>query len=527
MRTRPSRTLSLLILVPLALALAAPPALADTSATPSDAPSSASPGGLAGTIGGVVDHLTHGEALQALDTAEDLLDQVTTPAPASAAAPGDLSAALSDLAAALPSLHGADRTRAKAILARPTADTTGVDIIDYSYTEDTHLQRRCSTHFCVTYTTAAHASQYAVNGVRLDNSATYAEAGRDLSVLEHVYSVETGTLGFRKPRSDGPGNGSFTNYDGRFDVFLTDIGAGGYYGYCVPDSGASATSSAYCVLDNDFARSEFHTAPWRARDVTAAHEFFHAIQSAYRIGQPYWFSEGTAVWMEDIVYNSINDYLQYVPASPIRRPLVPFTSNGGYARYGAFAIFKFLSSHYHDRAFIRKMWQRVAAGYGPLGAMKSVLGTHHSGFKAAARTFGIWNTLRTHTYPERKSYKPAGWWKKRTLKATRKSTGKMHVRIKPLATAPVKLTPGKGLRKHARIKIQVNGPGRGHTPVVRVQIRKRSGHVATKHFRLGRRGNGTHTFDFNRRTVSSVVVTMTNATYKGSAQRFMVKAKVK
>lgn len=522
MRIRSSRSLSLLIVLPLAVALAGAPALADT---PSDNPSDT----ISSTVGGLVDHLTHGEALDALDTAEGLIDQVTDPAAPTASAPGDLTSALTQLAAAVPSLHGADRARAKAILARPTADTTGVDLIDYSYTEDQSLERRCSTHFCVTYTTAVGASNY-VNqyGDRLDNSATAAEASRDLSVLEHVYSVETGTLGFRKPRSDAAtSNGSFTNYDSRFDVFLSDIGAGGYYGYCAPDSGVSATSSAYCVLDNDFARSEFHTTPSRARDVTAAHEFFHAIQYAYRIGEPYWFSEGTAVWMEDIVYNSINDYLQYLPASPIRKPLVPFTSNGGFARYGAFAIFKFLTAHYSDRAFVRKMWERAAAGQGPLGAMKTVLGAHHSGFKAAAREFGIWNTLRTHTYPERKSYKPAGWWKTPTLKKSHTSTGKKHVAIKPLATAPVRLTPGKGLKKRARIKIHVDGPGKGHTPVVRVQIRKRNGHVATKTFKLGRRGNGTHSYDFNRRKVSSVVVTMTNATYEGKAQRFVFKAKVK
>jgi len=159
--------------------------------------------------------------------------------------------------------------------------------------------------------------------------------------------------------------------------------------------------------------------------------------------------------------------------------------------------------------------------------MRSVLGAHHRNLKQAAGDFGVWNTLRTHTYPERKSYKPSGWWKKVTLKKARRSTGKRKVTIRPLATAPLRLKPGKGLRKHARIRIHVNGPGRGHAPVVRVQIRKRNGRMPTRTFKLNRRGNGTHSYTFNRHKVASIVVTMTNATSAGRAQRFVIKAKAR
>ena len=52
--------------------------------------------------------------------------------------------------------------------------------------------------------------------------------------------------------------------------------------------------------------------------VTAAHEFFHAIQFAYPSIDGWfnennlWWIEATATWMEDIVYDNVNDYYQNI-----------------------------------------------------------------------------------------------------------------------------------------------------------------------------------------------------------------------
>jgi hypothetical protein len=39
----------------------------------------------------------------------------------------------------------------------------------------------------------------------------------------------------------------------------------------------------------------------RPLKVTAAHEFFHAVQFAYDIGEDGWLMESTATWMEEHV----------------------------------------------------------------------------------------------------------------------------------------------------------------------------------------------------------------------------------
>ena len=46
--------------------------------------------------------------------------------------------------------------------------------------------------------------------------------------------------------------------------------------------------------------------------MTLAHEYNHILQFGYDAYQDAWFAESTAIWMEDQVYNGINDYLRYV-----------------------------------------------------------------------------------------------------------------------------------------------------------------------------------------------------------------------
>lgn len=58
--------------------------------------------------------------------------------------------------------------------------------------------------------------------------------------------------------------------------------------------------------------------------VTVAHEFFHAVQFAYDWREDNWLLEGTATWMEEQVYDAINDNRQYIKGpGPITRPYIP------------------------------------------------------------------------------------------------------------------------------------------------------------------------------------------------------------
>ncbi|HEX7739901.1 MAG TPA: MXAN_6640 family putative metalloprotease [Marmoricola sp.] len=507
MRQRNSRNISVLLTLPL-IAVMGVVSMGPAASAASPGPGDPTPGGAKGPLA-LVQHL---------------IDQVTPGDDAAHALPAapdghvDVTAMLSQLEAALPKLHGDQRTQAQQILARPTdgsGDYLGSGVFIHLDPSATKMVQ--TKHFVIHYVSSG------------TNGATRAQVNRTASVMEHVWKTEVGHLGFHAPKSDANVS-SKQNINKKVDIYLGNLGQYRIYGYCAADNYNAATSSGYCVLDNNFSAAKFgyRTSPLNSLRVTAAHEFFHDIQYSYHAnlqGWP-WFAEGTAVWMEDRVYNSVNDYLQYVPVSPIRRPLVPFVNTGSYARYGSFVAFKFFTSRFHDPTFVRKLWTRVGSGHTPMAAIKSVLASHKSSLPRAMRDFGVWNTLRAHTYPERLSYKPVGWWHNRTLSKSHPGTGRYSVKIKPLATAPLRLKPSSHLGKSVRVVIRVDGPARRYAPAAQIQIRKRNGSVATRYFTLAANGNGVHRYHFNPHKVSSIVLTLTNAE-QGKRRTFRVNAYLK
>ena len=121
------------------------------------------------------------------------------------------------------------------------------------------------------------------------------------AVFDHSWDREIGELGYLPPPEDS---------DGIYDIHIQQLGLQGVYGLTFPTG--STTSSSYIQIDNDFTDNIYQTRGLDGLRVTAAHEFFHAIQFAYYA--PFdaaWWQELTATWMEDVIYDDINDYYQY------------------------------------------------------------------------------------------------------------------------------------------------------------------------------------------------------------------------
>jgi hypothetical protein len=175
-------------------------------------------------------------------------------------------------------------------------------------------------------------------------------------VAEHVYSIENGRLGWRDPRSDGREGGG----RGKTDVYLAQIG-GSLFGYAAPDRGQATRGHrlprrlhGYLVLDNDYDPFEFPgTKSLEDLEVTFAHEYNHILQFGYDAYQDAWFAESTATWMEDQVYNGINDYLRYVRRWA-RLYDTPLTATA-IREYGT-AVWNHWLSHRYGRSIIRKAW---------------------------------------------------------------------------------------------------------------------------------------------------------------------------
>ena len=75
------------------------------------------------------------------------------------------------------------------------------------------------------------------------------------------------------------------------------------------------------MLDNDYSRGEFPTnTPEENLQVTAAHEYFHAVQFGYDVAEDGWVMEATATWAEDELYDGVNDNVQYLRSGPMSLP---------------------------------------------------------------------------------------------------------------------------------------------------------------------------------------------------------------
>ncbi|MBI3158977.1 MAG: hypothetical protein HYZ26_05190 [Chloroflexi bacterium] len=211
------------------------------------------------------------------------------------------------------------------------------------------------------------------------------------STLEFVWDVEINIFGWPAPPPDGGRGG-----DNRLDVYLSDIinryGALGYvtnegHDALVGDNPATEAveqraMSAFLVLDNDY-QDDLLRPEDRARWLellrsTASHEFLHVIQFGIDGGEnDNWFFESVATWMEDEVYNDINDLVRYVGAA-FKAPDSCQLARGGVTKeedrlnwYARWLFFRFISER-HGHATVRDIW--LTAGHDQTNGYKAFAG---------------------------------------------------------------------------------------------------------------------------------------------------------
>lgn len=110
-----------------------------------------------------------------------------------------------------------------------------------------------------------------------------------------------------------------------------------------------------------------------AMKVTAAHEFFHVLQFltplpyAWNDDQDDWWLETSATWMEDEVFDAVDDYYQYFPGTTGWARFVeaglPVNFNDPHyitRAYGGVIFAKYLSEHVGGAASIKDIWTLIA-----------------------------------------------------------------------------------------------------------------------------------------------------------------------
>ena len=297
------------------------------------------------------------EAEAALEDAQAALDGTSSGSPTAAPDP---TLAMNALAGSYDQLEGADRHRARSLLARPTDGA--LDQYKDGYPAGAPVASAESPHFCVFWVdSSAYQDAPDLTDANGNGVPDYVESV--LGIAEYSYSIEVkpGAMAWLPPKPDTTGCGGDPAL--RSDLYLKQLGDAGLFGYESPDPGQGRARSkyGYMVLDDDYAKSEYGYAdPAIPAAVTFAHEFNHLLQQNYDSFQDLWMFESTATWAEEQVYPDLNDWLHYVPSFAMSpgSPITEAKASRGLRIYGS-AVW----NHWIDRGAglgpgaIRRAWE--------------------------------------------------------------------------------------------------------------------------------------------------------------------------
>ncbi|HLM32787.1 MAG TPA: MXAN_6640 family putative metalloprotease, partial [Gaiellaceae bacterium] len=250
-----------------------------------------------------------------------------------------------------------------------------------------------------------------------------------------------------------------------------------------------SSSSAYCVVDDDFARTQFPgpTRGLAALKVTAAHEFFHAVQFSYDYLEDTWLMEGTAAWMEDEVFDNINDNRQFLHASPLARSTIPLDLSLAPYHYGAWIFWRYLSERF-DPGLVREVWEqadgaRVGGRLYSLAATRAALSARGLSFGAALGGFSVANRRPVTGYEEGRAYPLAPTSRTWTLRAPGASTGWRSRSLEHLTSRSFAFRTAGTTSRRLRLELLV--PLRATGSEARLLVYRRNGTVSVRSLRAG------------------------------------------
>jgi len=260
------------------------------------------------------------------------------------------------------------------------------------------------------------------------------------TALEKAWNIDHSVLGYATPPSDG----ALVNNGGNalYDVYLKDIGKMGLLGFTTSDAVGTTDPTrpfgtySFIVMDNDFSYPEYgYIDPSIAIRVTAAHEYFHAVQFGYDPSEQVAFAEQASTWVEDKVYPNLHDNFNYVGEVYVdsngngqfdatesftdrnadgqrnggsqNKPefALDYVTATGDIQYGRFLWAQYLSEKFGD-LIMRNIWEEASlvAGNYSFGAMNSALLTRGSSLRKAYQEYAVWayrveNFLYGANYP--------------------------------------------------------------------------------------------------------------------------------
>lgn len=206
------------------------------------------------------------------------------------------------------------------------------------------------------------------------------------------------SLGFDHAPSDGSLGG-----DSRYDVYFHSYS--GAYGVTFPEGSASSQypgrNAYYSHINIDPNFQGFPHTPDQNSQVTAVHEFFHAVQFAYNVLESSWLMETSSTWIEDEKYTNVNDYLNYL-SSVFTAPYLSITSTNGVHEYGN-CIWLHHMTESKSEDLVRQIWVQAINNNNGLTSAANALSNYNpsTSLDEDFNEYVLWNyftgSQRSHT----------------------------------------------------------------------------------------------------------------------------------
>lgn len=220
-------------------------------------------------------------------------------------------------------------------------------------------------------------------------STTYRDAL--MVAAEHVWTEEVTNMGFRAPPPDS-GDPDGQGGNDLYDIYVQNLT--GLYGYCQgrfyyndgPGGYPPNAATSIVVIENDWVG--FPHPPVECMQITIAHEFGHACQAAHDINESTWYKECTSMWLEDHVYDNVNDYRGYLN-SFLNSLYQSIDYHDGNLRWYGSCVWNFyLAENFGNSIIVENWWQLESSP--ALAGIDIVLGTYGSSMEEAYFDFAIW-----------------------------------------------------------------------------------------------------------------------------------------
>jgi len=243
------------------------------------------------------------------------------------------------------------------------------------------------------------------------------------------------------------------------------------------------------------------------------------VQFAYDYGEDQWLMEASATWMEEQVADGVDDNRQYLPFGQLGRPGHPLDTfaQQGFAQYGNWPFFQFLSSRYGPTV-VRRIW--AWAGEFPRGghaysvaAVQDAL-RHQGGLADVFRRYAAAMTVPRTSFAE-----GAGWPRPAAAAVRRLSvdapTARRRLSLDHLTYRQVVARPARGLQGRWRLRVVVDGPRARTAPAAYVVVRTTQG-LRQRPIALDATGAGRTTVAFGRGYTRDVHVVVVNGSTRYS-----------